>query len=405
MQKHPKPVQINSSGGIRPYAQDKGGYVQKMRRATDRAMEYMMREYKQFMAHSEFKKPYASPTYDDMEYGYKPYGLTPFDPIPPGIPFTPVGLGLTPPNPPPPGPGPRPRPRAHPLISPPVPGSGHCRGCYGVPFFMEFCRNGPPVTGQMGMVCPDDPPVSAEISMGGGSAAVNGSTLVYTPGDDDFAFIHVHTKKGDVCFAQASAKNPSDCPHEDCILAHIGYTTTGMAVNETQQLTVVDGNPSTTFSWTVLSGGGSIGAGGLYTAPSSNANCNLNPVIGLVCGGKTIDTLTIAINAVSGTAGYIPYCSTQAAAGLCSGEIKKYDFYCNGNVSPIDVGCGSIFIMPWLPEVPHCTADMWKSLCDQSAATCGGNCPVGCIPYGPTVYKDTRSSEQLAAGCCPPQLL
>ena len=383
--KNPTAAQNNQDSGKRPYALTNDTYVQKMGRATDRSMEFMKRAYREFLAHSEFKKPYLSPTYDDMETGYypspepKPWPWPQPHPVPPG---------------PGPSPGPTPGPKPGPIVYPPEPG-WKCSGCWGVGPIMEFCRNGPPVTATLMMVCPDDPPVSAEVSIGGGSVAVKGQTVIYTPGEDDVAFIHIHTRSGAVCFAFASAKNPDDCKKPDCSGISIGYTTTGMHINDTQQLSVVGGKTGCNCTWSVLSGGGSITSLGLYTAPASNANCANNPIIALTCNGVVVATLAIAVNGyASGTPAMqqrllctlsTPNCCTNGSdlGYVYLSRLVKYN--CDGSVLS-DTGCVSFTL------TGSCTYDP------------GHPCTTGAVRDDLSLV-DTRTSGMKAGGCCPAALL
>jgi hypothetical protein len=55
------------------------------------------------------------------------------------------------------------------------------------------------------------------------------------------------------------------------------------------------------YTWEIVEGGGSLntneGEEVIYSAPSSNANCDSNPVIALYCNGILVDNLAMAINA------------------------------------------------------------------------------------------------------------
>jgi len=407
--KNPKTPQANPSSGKRPYAQDQGGYVQKIRRVTDRGREYMLREFELFMKHSEMKKPYMSPTYDDMEYGTVPWNTPTPNPDVPKTPSPPEPPGPIPPSPP----GPRPGPTDP--VYPPPPG-WDCRGCWGPPSF-EYCPGGACVSFPLNPVCPGDPIVSASVHMGGGTISVTPNTGSYCPGaGSGFVFIELRTRSGVTCFAEGTSKNPNLCL--TCGTPSIGYTTTQMAINETQQLSVVGGGVGP-YSWSVMSGGGSISGSGLYTAPSSNANCSGNPTIGLICKGATMATLSLAINGTSGTAGYGAYCSKTSAGGyycpdghgglMCQAAIMERHLNCNGTVSGSTSGCTNPSVQA-LGCPPDYCANVWPTLCAAVVANCTpGFCTDGCSPYGEAfatpVFHDTRTVAQKAAGCCPSQLM
>jgi hypothetical protein len=74
----------------------------------------------------------------------------------------------------------------------------------------------------------------------------------------------------------------------------IDYTTLQMACNGVQTFFPVGG--CSPYNWVVSSGGGSITQDGVYTAPSSNANCGSNATITLTdcCGGSA--SIQIAVN-------------------------------------------------------------------------------------------------------------
>jgi len=385
--KHPKAPQINQSPlGLRPYVQTKGGYVEKVRRVTDRALEYMAMEYKAFMAQSEFKKPYASPTYDDMEYGAIPTGSTIGPPNKPILYGPPYIRPPTPPGPTPPGPTPGPTPPG-----PTPPGPDNCSGCWG-PIF-GYCPGQCTTIPTPNPWCPSDPIVGGTtgygtISVGAGSASFCADPVV------TLASVMFITKKGSVCYAAGYAKDPKEC--DPCTgVGSIGYTTTQMSVNETQQLTSLCGQRSggTCIPTWSVSGGGSITSGGLYTAPASNANCTNNPVITLLCGSKVVATLSIAVNAWSE-----PTASAYYQKGACKEVGSPGQCYCNCGRTDATHGydtynCSGVYTGQ---STYACQGDFYGC-----GVPSGDDCDASSCPQ--TV--DARTSTLISLGCCPAALL
>lgn len=366
---------------MRPYVQDKGGYVEKMRRTTDRAIEYAMQGYKYFMAHSEFKKPYMATNYDDMEYGTD----SPNDPTPTPRPVPRPLPGPEPPpgpgDPPIPSPGPKPRP-----LPGPVPGGPIYYGPYwcDIPDFF-FCPGGQPVTVNVGG---SDPVIRVDPPIGGDSTfqiGGKGGSIVVDPGTDSgFITVCATTQHGATCCGMGHAKDPAEC--ENCGSPDIGYTTTGMDTGESQQLSITGGGGGP-YTFSLLSGGGSVTPGGLYTAPASNANCSNNPIIALSCGGSVMATLALAVNAVAG--GSVAYagktgCAYGRSEGMCFCSCSYDNYDCTG----ADLG--------YSPST-SCTEPPFSCPPEMAGDPCpGGGCPAA---------YDRRTSDQIAAGCCPAALL
>lgn len=204
----------------------------------------------------------------------------------------------------------------------------------------------------------------------------------------------------------------------DCGVVGISYTTLGMQVNEEQSLSA---SPATSgeecYSWSTTMGSfnTSIGSAVTFTAPSSNSNC-ANAIITLNCGGSVVDTIEIAINA--DTAANIAY---VVSSGDCA-----YGGICSGDCPPSDpVVCGT-WSFPW-----YC--GNWKNTykCDgtvvlqgsTSAQPCALNTNppnTGCagktsgcvncgtyngITAGCNGTTDVRSAAMKANGCCPEELI
>ena len=186
---------------------------------------------------------------------------------------------------------------------------------------------------------------------------------------------------GGVCFENVEM----DCVGCDP-LAVIGYTTLGMQVNEQQTLqALVDGNldDDLTYTWAITSGGGSISGSPsnqvTYTAPSTNPNCADNATISLSCDGKSIDSITIAINEAGST--YPAYedrrtCAENILSKWWVTAVRKYK-------------CNDVAGEGWHVD-ESCERDYeWQCIADCN----------------PSTIVDLRTEAMLAAGCCPEKLL
>jgi hypothetical protein len=346
----------------------------------------MAREYSAFIQQSEFKKPYLSNDYQDMEYTAQ---LPPYkEPEPPPsispgpVPSVPGGMQQ-------PSPGPAP-------LMPPLP-KYNCNGCWGPIGSVVFCPGGPPVAVMPAMNCPDDPIVSATLLSGDGSVSFSGGAALYKPGNGTLAVIEFHTSSGRHCLGILLADWSEHCL--EC-LGVIGYTATGMNVNEQQQLTIVGGGDPNYYSWEVLSGGGSIDESGKYTAPSSNSGCGNNTIIALKCGGSIVDTLSIAVNGYAnlGITAVIA-CEVSALSQSPNPSYCLYCFNCLGEPSTFDGA--------------HCSVSTGGAICGGSSSFCTDS-PALCNYFdwgtcatssaGPFPH-DNRTPEMIAGGCCPPQLM
>jgi len=174
----------------------------------------------------------------------------------------------------------------------------------------------------------------------------------------------------------------------------IGYTTQGMQVNEQQTLTVIGAVEGCTYAWAITSGGGSLsapsGTSVIYTAPSTNPNCDLNATVVLSVDGDPCDSVEIAINAVvDGNYAYYAvtvspwkktqYCGYRWNAFRCNGVVRSYGENSSYCCSPGDA-------------CPY-TEENWPDVCF----------PV-CPPVGALV-TDIRTEAMIAAGCCSDSLL
>ncbi len=142
-----------------------------------------------------------------------------------------------------------------------------------------------------------------EITSGGGSlSAESGQTVTFTAPEGGEGCESPTTIQLSCAFEVIDTLeiviNP--CPPT----AEISFTSLQMAVNDTQELTIVpdsQGCGSTTYTWEITSGGGSLSAESgetvTFTAPATNANCTSNATIKVSCGEIVLDTIEIAINA------------------------------------------------------------------------------------------------------------
>lgn len=234
----------------------------------------------------------------------------------------------------------------------------------------------------------------------------------------------------------------------DCDGISIGYTTQGMSVDEEQVLTAEGAVEGCTYTWAISSGGGELsaetGTSVTYTAPSTNANCASNPTITLSCGGEVCDTLEIAINAVSSnlavfvsnTVSYEVAATSENPSpntGLCD----NYYVIVNAKLTGSWYGCdGALYYGPCnltgqvnsgskydkdsnLLSTKNADGDFYlcvdadyATVTDMAGRVRIATCYLG-GSYGDNGLAwisdnspiDNRSSAQITAGCCPPQLL
>ena len=223
----------------------------------------------------------------------------------------------------------------------------------------------------------------------------------------------------------------------------IGYTTQGMAVDETQEISVVGNHArwaASNYTWKISGGGGSAYAtdgdpedtivgpteegydedahveafGVTYTAPAANAYCLNNPTIELWCGGNLMASLTIAVNAMTGTVNAFrtwgearnictpdpncpgPYCKCESPICLiedCYVTHSTYD--CMGNLvaGPTEIGA----------QESWCVADGYCASHHVFSGTPGEDRTINeMLAQSP---DDLRYPAWIEAGCCPEGLL
>lgn len=211
---------------------------------------------------------------------------------------------------------------------------------------------------------------------------------------------------GPVRTSKVSAVSPGDpCARKDDPeeTVNISYTTLGMQVDEIQILSVSGADlkfSGSYYSWIISSGGGTLssdtGHNVTYTSPSDNPECVNSPTIQLWCGGKLMDTISIAVNALVGNeyAYAVPLIMSsdecECGAGYnCCCYIEAWNvFRCDGLFSYYDdevfedCGCTGTWDHEW-------------DMCDVGA-------PCFCVSED---NVDLRSAAKITAGCCPEGLL
>jgi len=198
------------------------------------------------------------------------------------------------------------------------------------------------------------------------------------------------------------------CTCVDTIL----YTTLQMSVGGTQTLQASGAGSDDCYTWSTDFGSlsASTGKSVVFTAPSSNANCSSNPTITLTCGGSVVDTITIAVNAHSGTEiAYEEYINKSCAQRTYWTDcyVTRMRYFCNGTLdtnpywSNCVIGAQSQEKHP-PPQYPTPT----------DCPTCYNHATgLACGSRGRTINEllalpnDVRTEWLKAAGCCPAQLL
>ncbi len=195
-----------------------------------------------------------------------------------------------------------------------------------------------------------------------------------------------------------------------CSGERIGYETQQMLVGASQALTVVGARPDAVYRWRVASGGGTLssttGTSVVYTAPSSNPNCENNPAISLSSDGAVCNTLQIAVSAprIDGGAFFEARTFSKTA---CTHSIYKRPYNCYGSSSPEWSACDGCDCNPGWPTACNCngaffcTADHVNARCTANSA-CGSWNGVTIACSG---FTDIRTAAQKAKGCCPAALL
>jgi hypothetical protein len=203
-----------------------------------------------------------------------------------------------------------------------------------------------------------------------------------------------------------------ECP--GCEDEVIGCTSQQMVVNEVQTLTVTHAKPGKTYSWSIVSGGGTLSAATGesvdYTAPATNANCLDNPTIALSVEGTICNTLALAVR-VTGIAGKAYVNSWLTTVSTCNLAIYAKPYYCSGESFGDQFACDGCDCAGG-DETCDCGGGFYclsANLTDRcnAAHSCGSD-----VVDGVTVYTvcaggatDKRTAAMKAAGCCPEALL
>ena len=198
----------------------------------------------------------------------------------------------------------------------------------------------------------------------------------------------------------------------------IAYTTLQMQVSTTQTLTVTGAVEGETYSWSTTSGSvsPSEGTSVTFTAPATNPNCANNATVSITCGGNVVDTIQIAVNAVTTDNAYFTYtledyegCSVPphvlngsccelwwtppgATPVITNCQYTRKIYKCDGSYSSTT------------PKVWTTTQASFYKTCDdcKNQKSFSGLSINDLIALG---VKDNRTSGMKAAGCCPAALL
>jgi len=264
-------------------------------------------------------------------------------------------------------------------------------------------------------------------------AYVSGNSIVLVASEDAhgsyYMYIEMRAANGVIGSHGKPVLECSDCCN--CTGISIGYTTQQMSVDEQQNLTVAGAVEGCTYTWG-LSGGGSLsaseGTAVTYTAPSSNPGCVNNATISLnVEGGGQCDSLQIAVNAdTPGASAYViktcfdgmDTCESGCGCFTLWGVAYKCDGTVKNTCGAENPGClnyGAGFTYPTCAgakaavcinnnqaQCSSCAAALAfanASSCNATNFVKTGGSPGG---LGTT---DIRTTEQIAAGCCPAALL
>jgi len=185
----------------------------------------------------------------------------------------------------------------------------------------------------------------------------------------------------------------------------IGYTSLIMGCGESQTLTASGGCGP--YSWAVTGGVGSITQDGVYTAPTTNPNCQ-NPTITVTeCCGNSAD-VKLAVNC--NPPDYALCASTLSFSGAtcvgtdcnADGSASKIVYFCDGSIGVEEYGSqyGWWCYCDKGANCEPCTPDTILAVAQEYTVLMGvGGCPAP-PPYW-NVVKDLRTQDMKDAGCCP----
>ncbi|MFA5398727.1 MAG: hypothetical protein WC346_22115 [Methanogenium sp.] len=249
------------------------------------------------------------------------------------------------------------------------------------------------------------------IEGGGSFTYVSNRKVTYqAPSDPEEVLIKLSLEDGTLCDSLDIVVYRPTC------LATIGYTTQGMMVNESQNLTVINPDPGITYYWEVW-GGGSLsdyyGNTTTYYAPATNPYCEDNAEIRLYNSfGSLCDTLKIAINNyVGGETAFLTVqnvCDQNVPAGqhyselCCPSRVAEHN-YDNGYCCSRQYNCKGIlrFEGGWQTAGWGPWDDTW---CDMVRTWTYSMC-YGLAIGGTKIWTDIRSDIMKQQGCCPAELL
>jgi len=213
------------------------------------------------------------------------------------------------------------------------------------------------------------------------------------------------------------------CAYKDILIeggckGTVHATTPQMQVGASQTLYITGGNEADTYYWSTTTGSLSAteGESVTYTAPATNANCTSNPTITVTCGGSTIGTLTIAVNAVTTDNAYITYtledyenCHELMVLNGCCCELWYPDpdaatpVITNCQYTQKLYKCDGSYSSTTPKDFTSTQASFYKTCDDcKNVKAFDGKSINELIALG---VKDNRTSGMKAAGCCPAALL
>jgi hypothetical protein len=223
------------------------------------------------------------------------------------------------------------------------------------------------------------------------------------------------------CYSSVSIKLEDRCGGVYTVIGEPCCSTTGqlkllctsliMGCGQQQQFTVEGGCPPYVLS--VVSGGGTIDSGGLYTAPVFNDHCLQNPTIQVTdCCGNAAQ-VKLAVNCWNDNQhayGFVEFeliecrieCRGWDQGACCSIHYWNREWKCDGTILANTGGtnvcdhafydcessCSDYF---WPPMAPCKGVDCYTN--QYGCVKTQGNCPCN-------ILIDNRNGSMLAGGCC-----
>lgn len=194
---------------------------------------------------------------------------------------------------------------------------------------------------------------------------------------------------------EACTVNEQNCVGDDAEATTIDYSLQ-MSAGTSQTLTAMHTRAGASYHWEISAGGGTldknVGASVVYTAPATNPNCANNPTIKLTTGSKGC-----VANPLCATAQITISNNTGTAAWMHVQDAAPFDCYFLGG-----------WRVGWQHHGLRCDDTTWI---DSSTSIPGASCDEIKLYIEETypgywdAWEDTRTAEQLAAGCCPYKLM